>query len=132
MKKCVVAACALLAALGCAEEITESVKFTKDTVILVEIRNLQVAEMRFKTEHWRYGTLSELKEEGLVTARFASGRIDDYIITEVSVEANSYAFRFDPAADDKLGLRHFYVDQSGLVRARKDGPAGPADPPLSG
>ncbi len=131
MRGYVLVAVVVVAACGCAEQITESLRFSIDTATLADMRSLHTAEAQFMMRNKRYGTLAELGAAGFIDKVFASGKTHGYIITGVSVGETAYAFRFDPEGESTPGLRHFYIDQTGVARANSKGPAGPQDPPAS-
>lgn len=45
-------------------------------------------------------------------------------------QVTSFAVRADPITQGTTGYRHFYVDQTGIVRWSSDGPADAGSPPL--
>lgn len=57
----------------------------------------------------------------------ASGAKQGYNFTYNFVDAESFTLNADPTAPGKTGTRHFYVDETNVIRANPDGPAGPGD-----
>ena len=55
-----------------------------------------------------------------------------YIFTYGRTSADSFWVRARPRSVGRTGNRYFYVDETGVIRARTGGPAGPTDPPVSG
>jgi type II secretory pathway pseudopilin PulG len=53
-----------------------------------------------------------------------------YFFTYVWTSADAYTLQGTPSVIGTTGSRHFFVDESGLVRANNGAPAGPADPEL--
>ena len=116
-------------ALGaCAEQVTTSLQAGHDLGVACDLRALHGAQVQFMARNGRYGALEELGGAGLIDAALACGRKYKYVITG-AVQGAGFSFRADPDPENKLCTRHFYVDQSGVVRARDFSPAGPADPP---
>jgi hypothetical protein len=120
---------ALLVLGGCAETITSTLQAGHDVALIAELRTLHTMQIQFMIKNQRYGTLAELRGAGMIDEALASGKKHKYIITLVSADEKSYAVRADPDPENKLCTRHFYLDQTGLVRAAENRPAGPNDPP---
>lgn len=117
-----------LIAAGCTEQAVNTVRAAGDLAVVAELRNLHLAQVQFLHRNNRFGTLEELG--GFVAdPALRAGRKHGYIFTLVKADESSYAFRADPEGDNKLNYRHFYVDQTGMVRANHTRPAGPNDPP---
>jgi type IV pilus assembly protein PilA len=76
-------------------------------------------------------TNSELIDEVL-----ASGKKSGYIFSYVALTTDSlgnvtgYSINADPTVPGYTGARHFYVDQTGLIRGNYTAVAGPTDFPL--
>jgi len=122
---------ALFVCCGCEGYVTEPLKAGSDIAVIADLRALHNAQTQFMMKNNRFGTLEELKDAGFIDAALAAGRKHKYVITLVSADERAYAFRADPDAKNKLSTRHFYLDQTGLVRACEGGPAGPDDPPAT-
>ena len=122
---------ALAGCSGCDEYVTEPIKTGTDIGVIAEMRSIHIAQTQFRMENNRYGTFEELKGANLLDPALASGRKLKYVFTLISADVMSYAVKADPDAGNKLNTRHFYVDQTGLVRACEGRPAGPGDPPAS-
>jgi len=46
------------------------------------------------------------------------------------VDSESFTLNADPITPGTTGKRYFYVDESGVIRAKTGGAAGPSDPPI--
>jgi hypothetical protein len=114
---------------GCAEQIQTSMEVSTEVAVIASLRTLHSIESQFMASNHRYGTLEELKEAGLVNAQFSIGK--GYVLTTVSADSRTYAFRADPGPENKLNQRHFYIDQTGIVRACYNRPAKPSDMPAA-
>ncbi|MEK6732170.1 MAG: type II secretion system protein [Candidatus Omnitrophota bacterium] len=58
----------------------------------------------------------------------ASGIKQGYNFTYVFIDAESFTLNADPAVSGKTGSRHFFVNESDVIRAKLDSQADPADP----
>ncbi len=120
----------LLIAAGCTEQAVSTMRAAGDLAVVAELRNLHIAQTQFYQRNNRYGTLEELRGAGMINdPALAAGKKHNYTFTVVSANESGYAFRADPEDDSKFSYRHFYIDQTGLVRANHTKPAGPNDPP---
>lgn len=118
----------MLIAAGCTEQAANTMRAAGDLAVVAELRNLHMAQTQFFQKNNRFGTLEELS--GFVAdPALRAGRKHGYIFTLMKADENGYAFRADPEDDKKLNYRHFYVDQTGTVRANHTKQAGPNDPP---
>lgn len=129
MSRWILAVTAMLTLAGCAETVVESLKMGSEIGILGDMRTLHIAQSQFMLSKGRYGTFAELRDAGLINASFVESKRHGFVITQISADATGYALRADPKADDGLRRRHFYIDQSGVVRANDSKPAGPTDRP---
>lgn len=58
----------------------------------------------------------------------ASGLKQGYRFTYEFVDAESFRLNADPSVQGKTGTRHFFVDESGIIKANSSNQAGPSDP----
>ena len=58
----------------------------------------------------------------------ASGTRQGYNFTYVFIDAESFTLNADPSLSGKTGSRHFFVNESGVIKAKLDSQAGIADP----
>lgn len=131
MKKYLPGIFVLLVLAGCPERTTDVLRAGKDAAVILDLRSLHTVQTQFLIKNGRYGTLEELRDAGLIDSHLAAGRKHSYVITIVSADARGYVLRADPDAENKLSYRHYYMDQTGLVRLNHSRPAGPSDPPAS-
>ncbi|RPJ54664.1 MAG: type II secretion system protein [Acidobacteria bacterium] len=82
-----------------------------------------VAEGRFV-----YGDLSELAAENLIDEILASGHRQGYDYT-VSKDSKGFTITATPQST-QTGIRSFFADDSGIIRAKAGTGCGPGDPPL--
>ena len=122
---------ALTGCSGCDEYVTEPLKMGTDIGVIAELRAIYIAQTQFRAQNNKYGTFEELKEASLIDAAVASGNKHKYVFTFISADEMSFAVKADPDPNNKLSTRHFYVDQTGLVRACEGRSAGPGDSPAT-
>lgn len=89
---------------------------------IANTRSLFNAVQMYFTDNKSYPeTLTELLESsagpGYISKKMATtGKKSGYIFTYTSFDKNSFYINGDPEFVGKTGKRHFYVDQSGVVR----------------
>lgn len=71
----------------------------------------------------------------LLDATLATGQRNGYVFAYVPVERDGdrvirYAVTAGPISPNSTGTRHFFVDQSGVIRQEEKGPASANSPPL--
>jgi type IV pilus assembly protein PilA len=73
---------------------------------------------------------------GLVDSIVGSGQKSGYIFSYTPVllddqgHPRTYALTADPIVQGRTGQRHFYADQTGVIRVNASVPAGPTDSPI--
>ena len=74
---------------------------------------------------------------GLLDQVIAAGTKHGYVFTYAAIDANgdgnseSFTLNADPANPGVTGQRHFFTDQSGVIRFNATAPAGAGDTPIS-
>jgi type IV pilus assembly protein PilA len=70
--------------------------------------------------------------DSILSAGVKSGYIFTYTVTAVDVNGNAQAYSVtaDPITPGTTGDRHFYTDQSAVIRENLTATAGPSDPPI--
>lgn len=58
----------------------------------------------------------------------ASGTKQGYNFTYAFIDAESFTLNSDPAVPGKTGTRHFFANESGIIKANSSGQASSADP----
>jgi len=72
----------------------------------------------------------------LIDAQLAFGRKHGYVFSYGPVSgrygspANQFVLSADPVTQNTSGMRHFFVDESGVIRVENDAPASRDSPPL--
>ena len=61
-----------------------------------------------------------------------SGYVFEYHVGATDADGHiiSYVISADPVTQSQTGMRHFYSDETGVIRFEQSTPAGPASPPL--
>ena len=81
--------------------------------------------------------LADANSAGLIDDILASGTRTGYIFTYTVLSTDSngnvldYGVNVDPVNPGVTGERHFYSDQTAVIRQNQTGSAGPSDPPIS-
>jgi type IV pilus assembly protein PilA len=111
------------------------------------LRNISTAEVAYSTMYGigfssnltqLSGTLliADQNNAGLIDQVLASGTKSGYIYTytvlttDPQSHVTSYSVNADPQLVGSSGQRHYYTDQSGVIRANDTTTAGPSDTPI--
>ncbi len=100
------------------------------------MRDIRVAQTRFKADRGRYGTLQELATSRLIRSELATGNWKGYIYS-VDSEVQRYRARavpreFGPTFDTRSGGFGLYLDETGVIRRSSNNVKNPGatDEPL--
>ena len=114
---------------------------------VANVRTITTASVVYNTT-WGIGFASSLAvlggnpttpsptQAGLIDSVLSAGVKNGYIFTYnvLSTDANgnalAYSINADPISPGVSGDRHFYADQTGVIRANLTATAGPSDTPL--
>jgi len=66
-----------------------------------------------------------------IDSALASGQKQGYKFEYSFVNSEAFTLRADPTRPGRTGARYFFVDETGLIRAREGGQAGVDDKPVS-
>lgn len=108
------------------------------------LRTISVACTTYQTQYGSYpSTLATLgpsahptaQKAGLIDETVASGRHSGYFLTYEAGPsqggvASSYEVHADPITPATTGIRHFFVDETGVIRVSERGPATADSPPI--
>jgi type IV pilus assembly protein PilA len=143
----VVAVILIIAAIAIPNFINSRMR-ANETSALQSLRNICTAQMVYTTT-WGVGfagTLPKLSGNGVVVDQNNAGLIDTalagglksgYIITLTPGTADSqgnlltFSLTADPQVPGSSGVRHFYSDQTSVIRFNPSVPAGPTDLPIN-
>lgn len=67
-----------------------------------------------------------------IDTALSSGKKQGYEFTYTFVNEDSFTLRANPKTPGRTGVRYFYVDETGVIRANASQEAGPTDTPVSG
>jgi prepilin-type N-terminal cleavage/methylation domain-containing protein len=73
--------------------------------------------------------LTELVSEDLIDSALGGGSKDGYLFTTVGSDT-SFTVNADPITEGRTGTRHFFSDETGVIRYSASGQAGSASPVL--
>ncbi|HEX5735750.1 MAG TPA: hypothetical protein VF131_23185 [Blastocatellia bacterium] len=105
--------------------------FRNEHAAMFVLENIKEAQSIYRNEKGRYATLEELMETGVMEKDGLDGFGYKF---EIRVAGGRYEALATPTEYGKTGLRSFYMDESGVLKAGDHGgrPATSADKPLSG
>jgi hypothetical protein len=112
----------------------QSVAHADETAATGALRTIATAQQTYALSNGEnYGTFQQLCEGGYLDSRFNSDepRIKDYVLRmEVGRESEGPFFRAraEPTDNGAKAGRHFYVDQSTVLRVNATQPASASDP----
>jgi hypothetical protein len=121
------------------DECTLGSVIENEQCVIRSMRTVHSAEVTYYaiSNDGSYGGLSELRSVGLIDESLASGQLRGYLITVTAfprtpTESARYRATAVPQIYGITGIRSFFVDDSGVIRAadHQGGPANENDPPL--
>jgi hypothetical protein len=103
-----------------------------ETAALTNCRAINNASQLYHINQETYpSSLSDLVEPTsnppYIDSALASGHKQSYEFVYQLVDADHYTLNANPTSTGLLKGRYFYTDESGIIRFRSDGPAGPND-----
>ena len=103
-----------------------------ETAALTNCRAINNASQLYHINQETYpSSLSDLVEPTsnppYVDSALACGHKQSYEFVYQLVDADHYTLNANPTSTGLLKGRYFYTDESGIIRFRSDGPAGPND-----
>ena len=72
--------------------------------------------------------ISPQSDPPYIDSVLASGTKQGYRFTYTFIDSESFTLNADPAVTGKTGTRHFFANESGVIKANRDGEASSADP----
>lgn len=82
------------------------------------------------------GTQPNINNAALLDEVLTSGQKHGYIFTYAPIDSNgdgipeAFTINAAPVVPGSSGNRYFFIDQSGVIRWKEGGPAGPTDKPI--
>ncbi len=143
----VVAVILIIAAIAIPNFIKSKIR-ANEAAAVANLRNITTAEVVYTTTY-NVGyapALTNLGGTGVTVDQNNAGLIDDvlanglksgytflYAVTGTDAQGNptTFSINADPQSVGYTGQRHFYTDQSSVIRENDSATAGPTDPPLS-
>ena len=126
----VVTVIALIAAFAI-PSLHSSFKSGKEATAINSMRTLSTVSEQYSL---RFGTfsnsLTNLENAGYIDSLLGSGTKSEYTLT-YSATRYTWSCVASPEIQGVSGDRHFFVDQSGVIRANATSPAGSSDPPIN-
>ncbi|MBN1417661.1 MAG: prepilin-type N-terminal cleavage/methylation domain-containing protein [Planctomycetes bacterium] len=94
------------------------------------LRTISSVIEQYRVRFQRYPvSLGQLSSTGYIDDRLGAGQKSGYAF-QFSSTVYTYAVQADPLTSGTTGDRHFYIDDSGVLRWASAAPAGAADPPI--
>ena len=105
--------------------------FRNEHAAMLVLENIKEAQSIYRNEKGRYATIEELMEAGVLEKEGLDGYGYKF---DIRVAGGRYEALATPTEYAKTGMRSFYMDESGVLKAGDHGgrPATSADKPLSG
>jgi type IV pilus assembly protein PilA len=143
----VVAVILIIAAIAIPNFIASKMR-ANEAAAVQNLRNISTAEVVYSTTYGigfslnmanlsGTGAIVDQNNAGLIDEVLASGIKSGYIYTYAVITSDSqghctgYSVSADPQLPGNSGTRHFYADQTGVIRGNATQAAGPGDLPLS-
>lgn len=126
----VIAVIAILAAIAI-PNLLSSRKAANESSAIASLRTLVSAEETYRSRNTppTYGTMAQLQQKSLIDSTLAAGTKSGYDFAGSEITANTYTFKADPD-DANSGDRHFFVDQTGVIRVNGTAAATVASSPI--
>ena len=94
------------------------------------LRTLATVEAQYHNTYGTYIDLPGLQSDGLIDSKLASGTKQGYTYaTSGTIDSFTFAFTADPVSTS-TGTRHFFVDQTGVIRFSTSGSASSSSDPI--
>lgn len=98
---------------------------------IASLKTLCTSQAQYRVRAGSYGPLADLVAAGVIDDSWADGRRSGYLFAiNIAPNGSTWSATGDPDAPDVTGKRHFYCDESGVVRFREGAPAVDTDQPV--
>jgi prepilin-type N-terminal cleavage/methylation domain-containing protein len=143
----VVAVILIIAAIAIPNFISSRMR-SNEVSAVQSLRNISTAQLVYSTM-WGVGfadNMAKLSGNGIIVDQNSAGLIDQVLAaglksgyvftftpltTDSQGNVGSYSLAADPQIPGSSGTRHFYTDQTAVIRFNPTVPAGPGDLPIS-
>ncbi len=127
----VVAVIGIIAAIA-VPNLVQSKKAANEASAISSVRNLVTAQITYASTvgSGSFGDMGDLSAAKFIDEVLGSGNKDGYNFTVTGGGSNSaFTVNGDPV-DDNSGTRHFFSDETGVIRFELGGPASAGSQPL--
>lgn len=94
------------------------------------LRTLTTAQILYRLKYKVYGSLALLAPEGTLDPALAAGRRNHYLFTlTLGAGMNSFSCTATPE-DEPTKMKHYFVDETGVIRVNDGAPADATSPPI--
>ncbi len=94
------------------------------------LRTMTTAQHLYRMKYKLYGTLAQLAPEGTLDPSLSSGSKHFYTFTlALGAGSNSFTCLATPE-EEPTRMRHFFVDETGVIRVNEGAPADVTSPPI--
>jgi type IV pilus assembly protein PilA len=142
----VVAVILIIAAIAIPNFIRSKMR-ANEAAAVSNMRNITTAEVVYNTT-WGIGfspdlpslggspAIPDATQAGLIDSVLSAGTKSGYnftygvLVTDANGNVQAYSINADPVTPGTTGDRHFYSDQSSVIRQSLTGAAGPSDTPI--
>ena len=108
-----------------------SKKQTNESATVANLRTISQAQLQYRTRFGTYGELDDLSNAQLTASTFVDGTRQGYTFTSANTaDVSRWTIIAEPENPGVSGDRHFYIDQSGVIRYREGAPATASDSPV--
>ena len=103
-----------------------------ETAALVNCRSINNACQLYHINQETYpnsltGLVEPTSNPPYIDSTLAAGRKQGYEFLYILVNSGHFTLNANPTTSGLLKGRYFYMDESGIIRGKSDGPAGPTD-----
>lgn len=142
----VVAIILVIAAIAIPNYIRSKMQANESTAIQ-NLRTITTAEVVYSTTYeigfsptllalGGSASVPDATQAGLIDSVLGAGQKTGYsysysaVATDINGDVTDYSVNADPLSAGQTGQRHFYTDQSNIIRSNASAAAGPSDPPI--
>jgi prepilin-type N-terminal cleavage/methylation domain-containing protein len=106
-------------------------KSANEGAAIVALRSLTSAQLQYRVRFRFYGSVTNLEQAGSLDDSWRDMRRNGYTFTSVVPLGGIFWYATaTPEIQGITGDRHFYVDETGIIRHRQSAPATSSDPAI--